>query len=360
MAVTESLENTPEFFELFADSVVVEEGEKPMVELAKFIEGKLPIEQVPNIVYFDGEKVKINEKIKPLVLNEMCYQDLEGFPFEKYFTPEIVLSVLSSRGCYWKKCTFCDHDFGQNYCIKNLDKLIEELKLMQDKFGISHFEFIDEAISPSYLKQMSERVIKEGLEISWFNNARTESEFTKDILHLASEAGLKMMLWGVESGSERIMELINKGVDFNQRMEVLKDSSDYNIWNFAFVFLGFPSETREDALKTIEMICKNTDIISSYGRSVFALGKHTKLSENPEKFSITEIYHNDEEFSPTYEFKISKGMNSQELQEMANVCIKECNKAYENPLWMYLRYREYIFLYVAKYGAKEVQDCKIV
>ncbi|OGI01613.1 MAG: hypothetical protein A2Y25_05585 [Candidatus Melainabacteria bacterium GWF2_37_15] len=357
--VVDALVKTPEFFELFADSVVIEEGEKPMVELARFVEGKLDKTEVPNLIYPEDGAIKANLKCHPLLLNEMQPQTLDGFPLDLYFTPHIVLSAMTSRGCYWKKCTFCDHDFGQYYCIKDLDRLIDEMKFMKEKYGIFHYEFIDESVSPSYLRQMSQRIIDEGMEVYWFNNARTEDEFTPDILKLAGKAGLRMALWGIETGSERIFNLINKGVDFNNRLKILKNSIESGIWNFAFIFFGFPTETREEGMATIDLVCNNTDIICSYGRSVFTLGKHTRLRDDPEKFCITKIFENDEEFSPSYNFATSEGMSPEEIRWMADLCSQKCNEAYNNPLWMFLRYREIIFLYAAKYGAKELQACKV-
>ena len=111
-----------------------------------------------------------------------------------------------------------------------------------------------------------------------------------------------MVLWGLESGSDSVMELINKGIDTDKRLKILKDSNDAGLWNFAFIFFGFPTETKEDARKTIKMLCENNDIIHSYGRSVFTMGKHTKLKDEPEKYGITAVYPAVDEFSPTYTF----------------------------------------------------------
>ncbi|HBH18927.1 MAG TPA: hypothetical protein DDX14_08360 [Cyanobacteria bacterium UBA9579] len=337
----------------------MEEGEKPIVELAKYVEGKIPIEQVPNLLYLKDDKVKINEKTAPLKLNEMHCQDLDGFPLDLYLTPDIVLSIQSSRGCYWQKCSFCDHYFGQNVNTKDINILINEMKTVQEKYGISHFEFIDESISPAYLKMMSSKIIQEGLEVNWFNNARLETEFSKDLLQLASQAGLKMALWGLETGSERIMKLINKGIDFHKRLDILKDSYDAGIWNFAFIFFGFPTETHEEALMTIDMLCNNTDIVNCYGKSIFTLGKHTRLQDEPEKYGITEIMASQDEFSPSYTFKTSTGLDERGISQVANLCTERCNVAYGSPLWMYIRYREIFFLYVCKYGAKEVNECRV-
>lgn len=357
--VTETLKNYPEFFEMFCDVLMAEEGEIPTLKYTEYLNGEIPITDVPNILYVENGEVKSTPICEPLSINKHPVSDLSSLELKKYFTPHIVLTQQSSRGCYWRKCSFCDHDFGQKLNLKAIDKFVDELELMNKTYGIEHFELIDECISPSYLLKMSQKIKNRNLKISWFNNARLEKEFDKTVLTEAYSAGLKMLLWGFESASKRVMELINKGVDIDKRQEILKTSRDIGIWNFVFIFFGFPSERIEDALETIEFIKNNTDIISSYGRSVFTLGKHTTLRQTPDKFSITRIFEDEDEFSPSYGFETSIGMNSKKIGEIANLCTQECNKAYKNPLWMHLGQREILFLYLCRYGADKVENMKI-
>lgn len=357
--VKEAVCNHPEFFDLFSDSILVEEGERPVVELAKYIDGKIGINEVSNLIYKDKDgKITINETKKPMKLDEMENVSLDGYNLKAYFAPEIILPFQSSRGCYWGKCSFCDQDFGQNFNVKNVEKLTDEFIELKEKYGIKYFEFIDESVSPSYLEALSQKLKEKNIDIKYFFDARLENGFTYENLKEAHDTGLRMILWGLESGSNSVMELINKGIDLDKRFEILKASNDAGIWNFAFIFFGFPTETKEDARKTIEMLVKNKDIIHSYGRSVFTMGKHTKLKNEPEKYGITAVYPAEEEFSPSYTFD-SIGMTKEELGEILKECTKTCNEALKSPVWMYLRYREYLFLYVAKYGTKKVLDYKI-
>ena len=192
--VADALEKHPEFFELFCNSVLVEEGEIPVIELAKHVDGKIPIEEVPNLVYLKDGKVRYNKIVEPRKLNELKTPSLDGYNLSQYFAPEIVMPFPSSRGCYWRKCSFCDHDFGMYYNIKDIDKLINEIKTIKEKYNITKFEFIDEAISPSYMEAMSKRFIEENLNIEFFCDARLEDGFTKEVCELAYKAGLRMVL----------------------------------------------------------------------------------------------------------------------------------------------------------------------
>ena len=352
--LTETLEKYPEFFELFCDSISIEEGEIPVLELADYIAGNRKIEDVSNLMYLKDGKVIQNNKTIPMKLNDMKPISLKGFNLGKYFVPEIIIPFQSSRGCYWKKCSFCDHDYGVQYNIKNVNSLIEQIKLMKEKYGITKFEFIDEAISPKYLNLLSDKILEEKLDISFFCDARLESEFNKELMEKANKAGLKMVLWGLESGSKKIMDLINKGVDFEDRLRVLKDSHDAGVFNFAFIFFGFPAETKEDAMKTIELICDKKEIINAYGKSIFTMGKHTKLRENPQKYGVIGEVYQEEEFSPTYHYQAS-GMNKDELNEMVNLCTKKALEVYGNGLIFQLITRELLFLYIDKQGIDWVE-----
>ena len=356
--VVDEVVKRPEFFELFCHSLLVEEGERPVVELAKYIDGQISINEVSNLVYPSCGQIILNEKKPPKKLDEMANLCLDGYELDKYLTPEIILPVQSSRGCYWGKCSFCDQGFGQNLSIKSVDKLIAEFREIKEKYGIAKFEFIDESVSPAYLKELSSRLEEQKLEVEYFFDARLESTFSFEILQKAHKNGLKMVLWGLESGSEKIMELINKGIDVSRRLEILKNSSDAGIWNFAFIFFGFPAETFEDAQKTIELLVNNTDIIHSYGRSVFTMGKHTHLRDDPQKYGIVEIYPSKDEFMPSYSFK-SEAMDEKQLQNVLKLCKDTCYKAYNQPIWMYLRYREYLFMYLTKYSVKELRNYKL-
>ena len=293
--------------------------------------------------------------MKPLKLNEISSVNLDYYDLKKYFSPKIVLPFQSSRGCYWGKCSFCDQDFGMNFNSKNIDKVISELKELKEKYKIDNFEFIDESVSPSYMNELSDRLNKENVSVSYFCDARLETAFTKEILEKAHKNGLKMIMWGLESGSKKVLELINKGIDLEKRFEILKSAKESGIWNFAFIFFGFPTETVEDAQKTVQMLVDNKDVIHSYGRSVFTMGRHAKLAQEPEKYGITKIYPAEEEFSPNINFD-SIGMNKQELGNILEYCKIQCSLAYNKPLWMFLRYREWLFLYVSKYGCDWVKQ----
>lgn len=350
-----------EIFNLFTDSIILGEGQKPLLKLIEAHRGGENLKTVPSIIYMDPDPGSPVHTFKdmPIPLNELHHQVLDDLPLNSYFVADLAISLQSSKGCYWQKCTFCDTDFGIEPDIKSVDRLIDEIKFLNTSYGIRHFEFIDESITPQYMDAMARRIIKEKLDITWFSNARTELAFTKKRLELYRKSGLVMLLWGVESGSTRIMKLINKGVDFEKRLDILKDSSDSDIWNFAYIFFGLPTETREEAEMTIDLIRDHTDIIHSYGRSIFTLGKHAALKDKAEKMGLVECIMDDQELSTNMGYRSLSGMTPREVMEMADICKGACHLQYGEPLWMYLKYREILFLYISHYGTDFVLNHKL-
>lgn len=354
--VIENLLDRPGFFDVFADSLTYEEGEIPVVKLIEAIKEDKDFSSVPNLLYKKGDRVIQTPKCDPKKLNYIAIPEFPGLDLNGYLSPEIVLPIQASRGCYWKKCTFCDHDYGVCYNVKSPKKLVEEIKHLKEVYGIKSFEFIDESISPGYLEKMSNEMLKEEVNVTWFMYARTEQEFTKERLELAYKAGCRMIMWGVESGSERIMNLINKGIDFDKRFVPLQNANDAGIWNFCFIFFGFPTETAEEALLTINMIMDNKDLINSYGMSSFSLGKHTKIREEPHVYGIEDIKEDEEELSCKLHYKLTKGMTGEQVKKVCDLCNAISDRIYFAPLWFSIGFREFLHLYLERYGLDYVKQ----
>ena len=360
MRLREALLTKPRFLQHFADSVIWGEGERPMLALYRAVEAGRPLEEVPNLLYLNEEgMVKMNAPVDPLPLAERADPSLEGLDLSLYFCPEIVLSARTSKGCYWQKCTFCDTDYGIKHDVCPVDKVFAEWKLLAEKYGITNFELIDESMTPAYMTELCRKMIDAGLKVNFFGNGRTDKEFTAPVFHTLREGGLTMVMWGIESANERILKLINKGVDIHKRLDILRAAHDAGIWNFAYIFFGFPSETEEEAQQTIDLICDNTDIINAYGRSVFTLGKHSKIRRNAKELGIVDMIADDQEFSTILNYRVTRGMNRAAALRMADRCRQQCIMAYGIPIWMFLRYREVIHLYLKEKGCDFLMNHKL-
>lgn len=341
--------NHPDFFDTFADSVLYDEGEIPLTQLAKSIDTGISLDEIPNLIHKKDNKVIINNACKPLKLYEIPKPVYKGFDFSKYITPSIVLLLETNRGCYWSKCAFCDIPHGKKYSSKNLDSLIEEIKEYKKKYGVTHFEIIDESIPPKYYEKMAEKIIKAKLNINYYSCGRTEGGFTQEILHKLRASGLRMVLWGIESGSKRVLKLLNKGVDIEKRFEMLKLSAAEDIWNHAYAFFGFPTETYEEAMETIQTLDKHSDILHSCGITFFELTKNSLVEKKPDEYGIKNIAPRDIDFANILDFE-GNILSKEDQEKVKQKCSETLDEAYLMPLLNYIPTQEYLFLYLAKYG----------
>lgn len=348
--VADRLLERPRFFDLFCDTLMVGEGETSLSELYRRVESGEPLDGVPDALVRDGGVLRRTPREARLPLQEIGFVDLEGLPLDRYLSPEPVVCLQASRGCYWGRCSFCDAYWGVALDRKSPDRVVAEMRHLQERYGVRHFEFIDECLPPEDMRALAREIARAGLKVRWFANARLEPAM-REVVEELPAAGATMLLWGFETGSPRILKLLVKGVHPEGRWDVLRASARAGLWNFGYVFFGFPGETRAEALETVDALCRSVDVLHSYGRSVFTLGKHSPLARNPEDFGVYDLVEEGEELSPNLSWRARSGMSREEVEEVVDLCTRRCREAHGSPLWMVLRNRENLHLYLARHGA---------
>ncbi|MBN1792075.1 radical SAM protein [Candidatus Woesearchaeota archaeon] len=215
--------------------------------------------------------------------SDECVIDYDIFPLADYFVPEVVLPLKTSNTCYYKQCTYCTHYDKNKYREYDLEVIRESVKAAPAK----RFFLVDEMIPKARLLELAR--IFAPLGITWTCQLRPTRELDYDTLKTLRESGLVMMMWGVESGNDRILGLIRKGTNVKDVSQVLSDSRKAGIKNVAYIIFGFPSETKEEFLDTIEFLKKNSDCIDLVSTSIFGLQKGTPIFKDPASYGIKNI-----------------------------------------------------------------------
>lgn len=281
--------NLPNIFE-FVDYVIVNEGEVPIVALVDYLEGRSSIQDVPQLFYLNDNK-EITYNNLPISNPEICALPTPVFnkaDIGRYLSPVPSLPLLGCRGCYWCKCTFCDHSFVYNndYRPAKVDKVLFDINNYIDEYNVRYINFRDEAMSPSGLLGLSNRLIEDGADIKWSTDARLDRGLTYDILKTAHKAGLSILFFGLESINNRVIKLMNKGTHVDVSKRILTDAKMVGIGAHCFFICGFPTETIEEYQETVDFVIRNKDIIACQGCSEFSLGKHSPIAKEPEKYKI--------------------------------------------------------------------------
>ena len=335
------------------DSVIVHEGETALLNLIKHLDNEYEISDISNLIYKTGAGIKVN-RLNPHGedINSLPTPSFDGLPLDMYFSPELILPLLSSRGCYWRRCTFCDHSFGYsgNYRPRDVDKLYNDLRVLKNKYNTGFFTFQDEGLSPKLIGALSDKIAENKMDISWLADSRFEPAFNRQLGSKLSNAGCKMLYFGLESASDRILSCMDKGIKKDNALDICKYCTDAGIWTHLFLIFGFPTETQDEARETMDFILQNEKTIRSMSFGSFQLTRHSKVYEKPESFGVNKINRNDAiDLSLWYEHETAHGMSKKETDELIGEFYGKLSARYMDlPVWSNLD-REHLFLYVSHY-----------
>jgi len=170
-----------------------------------------------------------------------------------------------------------------------VEKAIAEMSQLASKYHSDQFNFSNDVIDTGYLKRFSEAVLAAGKRFAWNTDLRAEEGLTGELCRLLARAGLNSVAIGFESGSQRVLDAMDKGNRVELTREVLKNLYDAGIATQAMGFFGFPGETEEDGEKTVRFLEENIDRISYYVMGLLLVLPGSRMYDKPEKYGISSI-----------------------------------------------------------------------
>lgn len=240
--------------------LVYGEGEYTMVELAQALETKKSLAGIKGLYYKDAsEKVFKNPKREYI-------QNLDELPFPArdmvvkgdIYVPGAYADVMGSRGCPFQ-CSYCSahSTWGRKTRYRSIPSIIEELRLMKDKYNCEIVRFVDDTltINRKWVEELCQALIKEKLGIKWGCLTRINL-IDRNLLKLMARAGCYRIDVGIESGSPRVLQMMKKGINIKDIFKGSKLLDKYGFDWTAFFLTGFPYETMEDLKETAKIMKK--------------------------------------------------------------------------------------------------------
>lgn len=304
------------FFQ-FIDSIILYEGELPLLKLIHALNNEESLALVPNLLYVVNGKLKQTTTITPPEFATLPTPDFQGLPLNQYLSPALVLPLLASRGCYWRQCSFCNHSYiyGNRYDLRSFEKLKEDFVTLHKKYQIRYINFSDESIAPHLLRKISQILKELNLTIYWSCNMRFEKSITAELVDSAYKTGLRVVFFGLESYNSRVRNLMQKGTDQATINRTLRITHQRGIYNHLFFIMGFPTESRKELMETISFLKKNQTYITAGGSS-FSLVKNSPIHKHPDKYKIT-LKPNKTDLSLDCKFVCAEGLSRQEVLDYA-------------------------------------------
>lgn len=251
----DTLKENPEI-----DFAIVGEGEHTMVELLNAIGCGISLDNVKGVVFRQGEEIHFSGH-RPYIknLDEIPLPARHLLPMDSYkITASRSMnahsySIIIARGCPFR-CAFCSHTFGRTFRHYSVERILEEIEFLKEAYHATELNFEADTLTlnKNFLKDLCQGIIDAGYnkQIRWTCESRVDT-VDKDLLTIMREAGCWQISYGVESGSQRLLDLINKDITLEQIEHAFKITKQVGISIRAFFMLGLPTETKKESYQTI-------------------------------------------------------------------------------------------------------------
>jgi radical SAM superfamily enzyme YgiQ (UPF0313 family) len=265
-------------------------GEPELVLLdlvAKVVQGE-DISQI-NGIYDKGKSGTFSAT--PLqFLDDVPFPDFSDFPWDCY--PNRIIPIMTGRGCEWGRCTFCSDvltSAGRSFRSRSLENVLQEIQYQRNRFGNDLFVFLDLKLNSDLhiWRGLAEHLPRVAPGIRWTASVHVDSRqdngLSADDLQRAAQAGLVRITCGLESGSQRVLNSMVKGVRLNKMSDFVKNASAAGISVRLTSIVGYPSEDTEDIDNTTEFLTEHRDYIERVTLNRFTIMPGVPVQEQLEK-----------------------------------------------------------------------------
>jgi len=244
----------------WVDIILMGEGEKNTPDLFNNINDIERLKKIPGVgIKDDDGKIKINPPDKPIEdLDDLPFPARELTPVSKYSSViakrNPITTMFTSRGCPYN-CLFCNRPhLGKTFRARSAENVIEEFKVCYE-LGIKEFLIYDDTftINRDRVVRFCELMVESGLskKVGFDIRARVNT-VDRELLKMLKNAGCERIHYGVESGTEKILKVLRKGITPDQAKEVFKITREVGISTLGYFMIGSPTETEDDVNKTID------------------------------------------------------------------------------------------------------------
>jgi len=196
----------------------------------------------------------------------------DGLPLDQYLSPGLVLPYSASRGCYWRRCSFCPEKAeGTPYRPAPPEKVDEHLRELSSRHRPSLIHLVDNALSPALM----ERIAEGPFGVPWCGFARfvpllADVDFCKAL----KASGCVMLKLGLESGDQRVLEALEKGLSLEKAARALAALKQAGVATYVYLLFGTPPETKASAEKTLNFVAAHSGSIDFLNVALFNLPVH--------------------------------------------------------------------------------------
>jgi radical SAM superfamily enzyme YgiQ (UPF0313 family) len=242
------------------DGIVRGEAEMTIKDLALALDEQDDLSGVMGMTYRQGNEVYVNP-------DRRLIEDLDSLPFPArhivsqdgyraaIYSGDRPTAMVSSRGCPYH-CVYClwpDTLYGHNFRARSAANVVDEMEHVVKDYGVDEIYFDDDCLTLNKKRvlEMCRLLLERGVGVDWIVQARVDT-VDREVLTAMKEAGCHYILFGVESGSPKMLEVMKKRITLDRAKEAFRECRELGIKTQAFFLFGVPGETKETIEETIE------------------------------------------------------------------------------------------------------------
>ncbi len=255
--------NPEDIFNYFdIDFVVRGEGEKTFLELVQSLREPSHFKNIKSLVFRNSDGSVVKNEYRELIheLDDLPFPDYddlyEGTPFcrHPYSKTGRMVTMITSRGCPFR-CAFCDtpNIHGTKVRTRSVDNVLDEMKLLQKKYGVNEFSFKDSnfSMSKKWVQEYADKIRQEDINISYFANYRFEV-INDEYVEPLKQSGCSLIFSGIESTDPSVKEILGKSTSMEQMLRADESIKKYNIKRLYSFMFGSPGDTEESLRSYID------------------------------------------------------------------------------------------------------------
>lgn len=366
----------------FVDGVALFEGERLLLELLPRLDSwraaENPIERyelvrdVPNLLVMQPRGARVSASAEPIAvatptmgprvtedLRDAEMPDYGDLDLDRYLAPSRTLLYAPTRGCYWNQCSFCYYGLSETatatYREVAPDRAATQLAQLARKHGVKNFYISCDVLSPAYALRLADALIEKNVKIRWSSDLKIEKYFTPERCERLFQSGLRSAAFGIESGSDRILELMRKGTDRATMTAVNRSFHEAGVATEWMTFTDHPDESLDEALETVHWIHEQSEFVDLFLVGRFGLERGSHIAQDPTRYGVRKVYYADGDELRLYAlFTHKNGRRSRETDERIEREIDRVAAPYDlHPYpWAGANSTHHTFLHFLEFGPR--------
>lgn len=244
-----------------------------------------------DLLQFDGVVLPDGRRSRPAPplrqLDRVPLADFSDFPWDRYRIH--VIPMMTGRGCQWNRCRFCSDITsvsGRTFRTKSVDAVMHEVRQLSTRHNCTNFLFLDIKLNsdPRMFRGIAEHIQRNAPGAQWVGtvhvDTRKDNGLSRADLRAAAAAGMRRVSFGLESGSQRLLDLMDKGCKVELNEEFIRNAYEAGISVRCTMFRGFPGETTEDLVLTAEFLERNSTFIDRIRANDLSIIEGTPLHKD--------------------------------------------------------------------------------